>query len=947
MNTSADSYRFGRFHLSSDGTLLLRDGAAVPLAPKVLQTLLVLVQHAGTVVKKADLIETIWPDSIVEDTGLTRNISVLRQALSDEDQRLIVTVARIGYRFAGAVEHGPDSAPPLQPDDRASRQLVVGRGEELDTLRGALESARSSHGGIVALAGEPGIGKTTAADTFLREITATCRIGTGRCSERFAGAEPHLPILEALDELTAEPSLRETLRRKAPTWSDVVAPGPPAHGEGREGGAIGSQERLIRELTIFLEEISRHQPVVIFIDDLQWADVATVDVLSHLASRVPRLRVLLVVTYRLHELALTQHPFARLRGELIARGHLREVPLRLLALDDVRSYVQSAFGGADVPTDLPAFVFRKTEGNPLFMTDLVRYVRETGIPSGSALRATDVPDSLRGLIERMLERFDAPLRQLLSIAAVQGYEFDSATVARVSGCGAADVEERLRMAAQIHAVVAPVEERELPDGTPALACRFVHVLYQDALYGSIAPSRRVAWAQQIAEALLASHAARSEAIAGQLAVLFETGRDFWNAAEYFLVTSRNAVRLFAFAAATELADRGLRCLQSAPAVDDRDRQRRELDLLFAKLVPLASLQGYGNADVEQLSRRIVQLGERVGDPAATAAGLAATWIVQMVRGVCIAAKDAGERLVDLATTAGSDVLLINGHMETQIACHHLGEFRDAARHAAAVLALAPRVSRAERCISILDPVVASLAESARNLWITGHLARALAACNEAVALGREIGHPDSLAFAWVFKGWIHGYRGDWQTTLPSVEAGIAIAQESGSVQTLAWNRCVRGWALAHLGDLPAGVSELAAGIEASKSIMGQVALPQFSAMMAEVLLLRGDVAAADQWLGGAADVENANDDRYFSAEVHRLCATCLAARGQTGAARTELQKAIEVAQSQQAAFFELRAALALASHSPQEGRAAVAAVLANFPEPEPWPEIETARQLLR
>src|ERR1043165_9410179 len=187
MHTSADSYRFGRFQLSGDGTLLLRDGVAVPLAPKVLQTLLVLVQHAGTVVKKADLIEAIWPDSIVEDTGLTRNTSVLRQALGDEDQRLIVTVSRIGYRFAGTVEPGRDSVttPPVS-DGRATRKLVVGRGQELDALRGALDSARAGHGGIVALAGEPGIGKTTAADTFLREIATTCRIGTGRCSERFA-----------------------------------------------------------------------------------------------------------------------------------------------------------------------------------------------------------------------------------------------------------------------------------------------------------------------------------------------------------------------------------------------------------------------------------------------------------------------------------------------------------------------------------------------------------------------------------------------------------------------------------------------------------------------------------------------------------------------------------------------------------------------------------------
>jgi len=198
----------------------------------------------------------------------------------------------------------------------------------------------------------------------------------------------------------------------------------------------------------------------------------------------------------------------------------------------------------------------------------------------------------------------------------------------------------------------------------------------------------------------------------------------------------------------------------------------------------------------------------------------------------------------------------------------------------------------------------------------------------------------------IFHGWVRGYRGDWRTALRSADAGIAIASESGSVQTLAWNRCVRGWALAHLGEIEAGRVELAAGIEASKSIMGQIALPQFSAMMAEVLLLRNDVAAAEEWLTRAIDVENANDDRYFSAEIHRLLAICLASRGQTEAARAPLQKAIEVSRSQGARFFELRAALTLARHDPQQGHAAVRSVVASFPEPEPWPEVEAARRIL-
>jgi DNA-binding winged helix-turn-helix (wHTH) protein/tetratricopeptide (TPR) repeat protein len=948
-DTSADFYSFGCFRLSADGTLLLRDGVVVPLAPKVLQTLLLLVQRAGTVVRKAELIAAIWPDSFVEDTGLTRNISLLRQALGDEHQHLIATIARIGYRFAGAVERVlPDAGSPNRKE-RGGRPPVVGRIRELDALRREFERARDGQGGIVALVGEPGIGKTTAADTFLREIGASCLIGIGRCSERFAGAEPHLPILEALDELAATPSVMETLRQKAPTWSRVVSRdlAESYGGDAANSRSTGSQERLMRELTLFLEQASRHRPVMIVLDDLHWADLATVDVLSHLAPRLRRMRALVIVTYRLHELALTGHPFGRLRSELIARQHLREVQVSLLALDDVRDYVHSSFAGADVPADLPAFVFRKTEGNPLFMTDLVRYVRDAGIPVNGNLSGRDLPDSLRGLIERMLQGFDPRLRQLLSIAAVQGYEFDSATLARVSGHAAADVEDLLRVADHVHAIVALVGERELPDATPSSAYRFVHVLYQDALYGSIAPSRRIAWARQIAEALVASHEGRIEAIAGQVAVLFETGREFWQASRHFLLTSRNAARLFAFAAATELADRGFECVRLAPGLGELDRAQRELELAVAKVVPLASVQGYGSADVEELTHRVVRLGETVGDPAATAAGLASTWLIRMVRGNCRAAKQAGGRLITLARDVGDDILLINGHMQSQLACHHLGEFHEAAEHAEAVLSLAACAPHPVRCISVLDPVVASRAESARNLWITGRLSESLTECEDAVALASDLRHPDSLAFAWLFHGWVHGYRGDWRTALRSVELGIAAARTSGSVQTLAWNRCVRGWAMAHIGQIEAGRAELAEAIEASKSIMGQVALPQFSAMMAEVLLLLGeDVAGAEKWLLRAIEVENANDDRYFSAEIHRLLAICLASRGETEAACARLQTAYTVSRSQGARLFELRAALSLADRAPQAGRAALQTVISEIQDPGSWPEIEAARRIL-
>jgi DNA-binding winged helix-turn-helix (wHTH) protein len=950
-------YAFDRFRLSADGTLLVRDGAVMALAPKVLQILLVLVQHAGEVVRKEQLLRAVWPDSFVEDTGLTRNISLLRRALGDDGQRFIVTVSRIGYRFAVPVERVVSTASsghsqktgthgdPLRGDQG---QLIVGRTRELKRLREALERTQNGRGAILAIAGEPGIGKTTVVETFLRGIEESCVIGRGRCSERLAGTEPHLPVLEALDEITTvDPALLDVLRRAAPTWFQYAAwPSPPhTNVDAATVRGTGNPERLMRELTTFLEETARHQPIVIFIEDVHWADVSTIDVFAHLAPRLACIRLLVVVTYRQREMLLAEHPFARLRGELMARGQLDELQVSLLGADDVREYLRSAFGNSPVSPEFSTLVFQRTEGNPLFMVEVVRYLRQHPSADRSALRAPDVPDSLRGLIESGLQILDPVTRQLLSIAAVQGHECDSATLACVSGVAASDVEERLRNADQVHALLRFDRENELADGSLSLVYRFVHVLYQDALTSAIAPSRRIEWARHIADALLQSHAGHTDSIAGSLAVLFETGREYWRASQFFLDTSRHAAQRFAWASASELARRGLHCLKSVRDIDPNDMMRRELDLTLARLPPLASLQGYGSPEVEQLAQHVVELAERLGDVAAAAAALGATWLVRMVRGECLAARDAGTRLASLGSTVSNDVLLMNGHMEAQIACHHLGEFQQARHHAATVMTLADRASHSERCIGILDPIVASLAESARNWWITGYLRRALADCEAAVALGRELGHPDSLAFAWLFHAWIHGYQGDWPTCLASSETGIAIARESGSVQTLAWNQCVHGWALAQTGKIQAGESELAAAIEASKTIRGGVALPQFNGMMAEVLQARSDFVAAERWLTQAIEFEHSHDDRYFSAEVHRLSAVCRVKRGRIDEGCSVLHEAIDVARSQGATTFELRAALSLADVDPQDGRLAVRDALTRFPEPEPWPEIASARAL--
>jgi predicted ATPase len=216
-----------------------------------------------------------------------------------------------------------------------------------------------------------------------------------------------------------------------------------------------------------------------------------------------------------------------------------------------------------------------------------------------------------------------------------------------------------------------------------------------------------------------------------------------------------------------------------------------------------------------------------------------------------------------------------------------------------------------RRITIFDPVVASLSESSRNQWIKGDTRACIEQTRRAIELARGIRHPDSLAFALLFHGWMHAYREDWETCLRSTGEAIALGEEHGLAQTNAWNHCVHGWALAHSGTLADGLIELQTGIAESNRLMGQVGMPQMIAMQAEVMMLGGDHAQALDSIERVLIANETSRDLYFNAELHRLAAECHLRFSEHEAAEGALQQALETARAQGAKTFDLRAATTL------------------------------------
>ena len=276
----------------------------------------------------------------------------------------------------------------------------------------------------------------------LEERGEPVRIGRGRCSERLAGSEAYLPVLEALESLQKHEhlgSLTRLVRALAPSWYAQLMP--PTENDSSAARLAaetvgGSQERLKREIASLLEEAGRLQPIVLWFDDVHWADPSTTDLLGYLARRLDNTRLLIIATARPSELRQSRHPFLSLKLDLVAHGLCREIVPSYLS--EPRSSVISrcSFPSTRFRTAFASLIHERTEGNPLFMADVLRDLRRRQIiqePDGrwiitenvSAI-ARELPESVRSLIQRKMDALEDADRRLLSAASVQGMDFDSA-----------------------------------------------------------------------------------------------------------------------------------------------------------------------------------------------------------------------------------------------------------------------------------------------------------------------------------------------------------------------------------------------------------------------------------------------------------------------------------------------------------------------------------------
>lgn len=934
--------RFGPYVLDRVDHRLWKGEDPVPLPPKAFDLLSHLVANAGVLATKDELLDALWPETYVSDAVLKVTVGELRRALGDRAQApaWIQTVHRKGYRFIGRVESDPpppnaaaagSPVPPPRADD------VVGRTELLGRLTELFAEARTAERRTVFLTGAPGVGKTAVVDRIVEHLASHgALVARGQCRESYGEGEAYLPILEAVGGLCKgeyEAEALPVLSRHAPSWL-IQMPwvlGDEDRATVEAAARHAGRERMLREVADGFEELGRDRPVVLVLEDLHWSDPSTVDVLSTLAQRTGPARLLIVGTYRPIEARAESHPVRKLAQDLRARGRCTELPVDLLPPEEIAAYLTRRFG-VPPPAELVDLVHRRTEGNALFLVVLASDLLEQGCVArdGERLELRRplaeieglLPDELKQILARHVERLPDETVRLLECASVVGREFTARLVADVLEEDASRVEGALEELGRRQDFVRSEGVERIAGGVTG-RYRFEHVLHRHALYDRVGAVARAALHGKVADRLAAEGAGPAE-----LAYHFDAAARIDEAIESWHRAGDVAVGRKASVEAIGHFERALEAIAGLP--DTRPHEERELRILTAIGPALGNVHGHGAPRVEEVYARARELADRIEAAPELMGVLAGLFQFYVCRARMPESRRIAEQLRRITDRESEPLVRRSGQLLCGVASTYLGELRRASDELESTIALAEGHDSLQWGY-LADGQACAFAGQVH--YLLGDEKTAIGRAEEAVELGVRAGDPYAEAIGHHFSSVIHRWRRDTQATRASVERLLANADENGFELWRLVGRWTAGWVRAASGGVAEGLAAMDAALRDYAATGNETAMTDYLASQAEVCVESGATDRARELIDQAGVRVERNDERFYEAEVHRIRGVVLAAEGDPQAAEA-VRTAIEVARGQGARAWELRAWSTLGELGAPDAAAGLARLSESMPDHE-------------
>jgi DNA-binding winged helix-turn-helix (wHTH) protein/tetratricopeptide (TPR) repeat protein len=964
---------FRAFRLDTANERLWRGTRKVILRPKTFAVLRYLVENAGRLVTKNELLDAVWPGTAVSDVVPIVCIRELRKALGDDADapRFIETMSRRGYRFIAPLTAAPRSSlesrgwnlaserqsegSPVQTPDPRRQALGVplfGREPELARLHQLLDGALNGERQIVFVSGEPGIGKTALVEAFLRSLASRVQspeerqnanpksqipnphlwLAYGQCIEHHGAGEAYLPLLDVTGRMCQEPGgehLIAVLRRYAPTWlMQFPALLSSADVEELQHRILGAtRERMLREMAEATEVLTATRPLVLVLEDLHWCDSSTLDYLAFLARRRGPARLLLIGTYRPMVDTHNGQQLATLKQDLFLHRQCEDLVLPLLTQDHVATYLDARLP-VEVRDGMPldiwaAHLHRRTEGNPLFLVNVVDYLiaRSNREGEGWSLQSMEqllevVPESLQQMIEKQLERLSAAEQQILEVASAVGVEFSAAAVAAGVESDVVEIEDRCR-------------ELDRHDGTVATRYSFIHSLYQQVISRRVTDARKARLHLRIGNRLEQGYGPAAREYGATLASHFTHGRDYRRAVQYLHAAAENAIWRCAFPEANAHFTQGVELLRHWP--DTPERTQQELLLYLTVIGPLMASTGEASIEVERCYAQIIKLHQRLGATEIPFLVLSGLWMIRLVRGELAAAQEHAEQMMRQAEKEG-EVAQLWAHLVVGTCEFYRGNFASAHAHFVQEAALYETQQHPQY---LLDPKMLGLSLDALTLWALGYPDEAFKRSHEAIVWAQGMSHPYNGVVALVMAAWLHVNLREGRLAEERIEVLLPIAETHGFVQHVAVGRLLRGCAYVEQGQSDKGVRLMFEGIEAMQAVKVGISTSVWKGLFAVAFENLDRIEEALAMVAEAETAMHTNGERLYEAELRRIKGEILLAQeGKRQKAKGKKQtsenlnpkssipnpqsdaeacflKAIDIARQQQAKSLELRAVMSL------------------------------------
>jgi len=692
----------------------------------------------------------------------------------------------------GDVEGVEKTEAPQRPErpGRAGRReafepRLVGRDEELEGLRGAVRGLEGGQGGAVLIGGEAGIGKTRIASEALdyaRRRGALTLEGVCLYSE---GPEPYLPFIEALGrclelrESERHPKLLAFIQKEAPELEELTSRLVTAIRTRRgaklvdpEATIATSKERLFEAITQVLLFLSEETPVVLLLDDLQWADSGSLQLLHYITRSAQERRLLILGTYRTEDLLPEEegasHPLADTLQRMSREGLFRGVELKGLGPEEVNLMLRFVFERAVFSEDFRASLYRETGGNPFFVIEVLKLLRDEGViferrgiwREQREITRADIPDRVYDVVARRVERLTDAQRELLQIAAVAGERFTSEALAGIADERRVRVLQALSKLERVHQLIRSEGDAYL----------FSHAKIREVLYDEISPELRREYHLAYGNYLEGRAAVRKGESVADLAHHFYRGGAPDKALPYLVRAGDRAGRVFAYREARDCYRWALEVLPGAGGVRDRSDLER---VLLYRLGLTYNRLGEAQESLDHF-QRAEALAEQSGDHRAMAEIQRRIGLIQARAGQYDQAARRYRQSVENFRRAGDRKALCEVLVNAANIPFEQGDWKRVQAYYDRALRIARQVGdrRQTAAIYMSLGIMAS---------IRGEADRALELYEESRVIYEEVKDWYNLASLYLNQGWSYAGLKAWDKAQVAYEKALAISRKTRNI----------------------------------------------------------------------------------------------------------------------------------------------------------------------